>query len=80
MKLINDLTERAKQAAVQKDIETARVCLDAIEAICELHRAGKDMLEALENTGTRLVGRQYEVNFNCSLERLKAVIAEWEIQ
>lgn len=80
MKLINDLTERAKRAAAQNDTELATVCLNAIEAICELHRAGKDMLEALESTGTRLVGRQYEVNFNCSLERLKAAIAEWEIQ
>lgn len=80
MKLINDLTERAKQAAAQNDIEMAEVCLDAIEAICELHRAGKDMLEAFENTGVRLAGRQYEANLNCSLERLKAAIAEWEIQ
>lgn len=75
MKLINDLTKRAKQAVAQNDTEVATVCLNAIEAICELHRAGKDMLEAFEYAGTRLVGREYEAK-----ERLKAAIAEWEIQ
>lgn len=48
MKLINDLTKRAKQAVAQNDTEMATVCLNAIEAICELHRAGWYCQEACQ--------------------------------